>query len=115
MNTLIQVSALRIGVDFLDLAGLYDVCSCCDSRNARTSVARRGLIVACRDLPIICFLSTFWRFCDTQEVKYRNARLPHLIGIVTFILKPLLLESLFPRISSTHLVSVPVLSQILLP
>ena len=29
------------------------VCSCCSFRNASVSVTRRGLIVACRDLPNI--------------------------------------------------------------
>ena len=36
---------------------LPGVCSCCVSRNASVSEARKGLIVTCRDLPITCFLS----------------------------------------------------------
>ena len=38
---------------------LFGVCSCFVSRNASVSVARRGLIVACRDLPVQLF-SNFW-------------------------------------------------------
>ena len=47
-----------------------DVCSCYVPWNASTSMAWRGMIIACRDLPI-----TFMK--DTEEVKYRSARLSH--------------------------------------
>ena len=53
---------------------LHDIYSCCVSRNA--PVSRRGLIVSCRDLPIICFLSNFWgsailRKLNTETCVYR--------------------------------------------
>ena len=65
---------------------LPDVCSCCVSRNASVSVARRELIVACRNLPITFCVSNFWgipilKKLNTEMRVYRTK-----IGNVTFIL-----------------------------
>ena len=46
---------------------LPDVCSRCVSRNASVSVAQRGLIVACRKLPITGYLSNFWVLAILKE------------------------------------------------
>ena len=50
--------------------------SCFVFRNASVSVARSGLIVACRDLSNIVSFKLLG-LNDTEEVKYRNARLSH--------------------------------------
>ena len=55
---------------------LPDVCSYCVYRNASVSVTRSGLIVARVTSPTTFFSRTFG-FSDTEEVKYRNARLFH--------------------------------------
>ena len=88
------------------------VCSCCVSRNVSKSVARRRLIVACRDLPITCFLSNFWglkilkkilsNFWGLKILKKLNTEIRIYLtkfGNVTFILKDILLASIFYCIS----------------
>ena len=62
---------------------LLDVCSCCVSRNASVSVARRRLVVACPS-PVFklfgfCNTEEILGFSDSEEVKYRNMRLSHYI------------------------------------
>ena len=54
---------------------LSDVCSYV-SRNASVSVARRGLIVACRDFPSPVFVLGL---VILKKFKNRNARLLHYL------------------------------------
>ena len=51
---------------------LPDACSCCVSRNVSVSVARRGLIVAYRELPITNFLSNFLGLARVYRTKFAN-------------------------------------------
>ena len=75
-----------------------DVCTYCVSRNESVSLARRGLCVACRDLPITFFLSKF-RDLLTLKKLITELALSHYIryslGHFTDIL-------LMPRILKTH-------------
>ena len=75
-------------VEGANAGGLFlpDVCSCCVSRNASVNVARRELIVACRNLPITFCVSNFWgipilKKLNTEMRVYRTK-----IDNVTFIL-----------------------------
>ena len=51
------------------------VSSCCVSRNASVSVARRGLTLLCGDHQL--FLFQTFGVSDTEDVKYRNAGLSY--------------------------------------
>ena len=75
------------------------VCSCCVSRNVSKSVARRRLIVACRDLPITCFLSNFWGLKILKKLNTEIRIYLTKFGNVTFILKDILLASIYYCIS----------------
>ena len=57
-----------------------DVSSYCVSWNTSVNLAWRGLLVACRDLHSAFFSVKHFGFSDTEEVKYRNARLLHYIN-----------------------------------
>ena len=58
---------------------ISDVCSRRVFLNASESMARTGMINACRDLYITCFSLKLLCLSDDDEIKYRNARLSHLI------------------------------------
>ena len=64
---------------------LPDVCSYCVSRKASVKVARRGLIVACRDLPITCFLLYVWGIALLKKLNTETCVYCTKIGIVMFI------------------------------
>ena len=64
---------------------LPDICSCCVSRNAPVSVLRKRLIVACRDLPITCFLSNFWGLVILKMFNIESRIYRTIVGNVTFI------------------------------
>ena len=55
---------------------LPNVCSVCISRNALESVARRGLLIACRNCPSP-FSFKFLGFSGTEEVESQNLLITH--------------------------------------
>ena len=48
-------------------------------------ISQRGLIVACRDLPIICFPVNFWGLAILKKLIQKCASIALKFGIVTFI------------------------------
>ena len=61
---------------------LPDICSCCVSRNATGSVARRGL----QRSPVDFFLLNFWCVAILKKLNTdRNAHLSHLIWYYIYI------------------------------
>ena len=63
---------------------LLDVCSYCAYRNLSISVARKGLLVACRDLPITTFLSNSWDLATMRKLNTDTHAYCTKFGIVTF-------------------------------
>ena len=70
--------------------GIYylDVFSPGVSWSAPVSVARRGLIVACRDTPINCFLSYCWGLAILKKFDTEMRVFHTQFCIDQFILKP---------------------------